>query len=586
MRGTQVVQERAPDYDPDVLQRERLDRFGHAVLGRMTYGLSPAALGQAWADWASHLAVSPGKQTEIWQKAVRKWVRLGMYANRLAWREDDAICIEPLELDKRFDAEEWRKPPFALISQGFLLTQQWLHNLVTGVRGVSKHHEDVLAFTVRQALDVFAPTNFIATNPVVLKRTLSTCGLNLFQGLRNLAQDAERSMRHLPPPGAEQFQVGKNIAATPGVVVFRNRLIELIRYAPATPTVHREPVLIIPAWIMKYYILDLSPENSMVRFLVDQGHTVYMVSWKNPTTEDRDLGFQEYVDLGARAAIEAVHHATEEQIHLVGYCLGGTLAAITAAAMARDKDERLASLTLLAAQTDFTQAGELMLFIDESQVAYLEDMMWSQGFLDTSQMSGAFHLLRSNDLIWSQLVQDYLMGERRPMTDMMAWNADATRMPYKMHSEYLRSLFLENALAEGRFRVDGRPISVEAITVPVFAVGTERDHIAPWRSVFMIHNLVESEVTFALAVAGHNAGIVSPPGLTDRSYRIGTSPRHELELDPESWLARAQRRQGSWWTAWQAWLTAHSSGQVQSATRHPGHDAAFGDAPGAYVLQR
>jgi len=280
-----------------------------------------------------------------------------------------------------------------------------------------------------------------------------------------------------------------------------------------------------------------------------------------------------------------VHRIVGHPIHLAGYCLGGTLAAIAAAAMARDKDERLASLTLLAAQTDFTQAGELMLFIDESQVAYLEDMMWSQGFLDTRQMSGAFHLLRSNDLIWSQLVHEYLMGERRAMTDIMAWNADATRMPYRMHSEYLRGLFLENALAEGRFRVDGRPISIEAITLPVFAVGTEHDHIAPWRSVFMIHNLVEAAVTFALAGAGHNAGIVSPPGVSGRNFRIATSPRHQVELDPDNWMTRAEKRQGSWWEAWQDWLAGHSSGQVRAAPRQPRDDAALGDAPGIYVLQ-
>jgi polyhydroxyalkanoate synthase len=336
---------------------------------------------------------------------------------------------------------------------------------------------------------------------------------------------------------------------------------------------------------MKYYILDLSPENSLVRYLVDQGHTVFMVSWKNPTNEDRDLGIQDYIDLGARAAIDVIHKITNKPIHLAGYCLGGTLAAITAAAMARDEDKRLASLTLLAAQTDFTQAGELMLFIDESQVAYLEDMMWSQGFLDTRQMSGAFHLLRSNDLIWSRMVHDYLMGERSPLTDMMAWNADATRMPYRMHSEYLRGLFLENSLAEGRFKVDGHAVSLEAITVPVFAVGTEHDHIAPWQSVFMIHNLVDAEVTFALTSGGHNAGIISPPGTTGRGYRVRTSPRHELELEPDSWLTRAESRQGSWWQAWRDWLGEHSHGRERSALHQPDTNAALGDAPGTYVRQ-
>jgi polyhydroxyalkanoate synthase len=384
--------------------------------------------------------------------------------------------------------------------------------------------------------------------------------------------------------GAERFAVGKNLAVTPGKVIYRNRLMELIQYEPTTPTVHAEPVLIIPAWIMKYYILDLSPENSLVRYLLSQGHQVFMISWKNPTSEDRDLGLKDYVDLGARRAIETVSDIAKKPIHCAGYCLGGTLSAIVAAAMARDHDGRLASLSLFAAQTDFTEAGELMMFIDEGQVSYLEDLMWTQGFLDARQMSGAFQLLRSNDLIWSRLVHDYLLGEREPFSDLMAWNADATRMPYRMHSEYLRKLFLDNELAEGRFSVDGRRVALEEIALPIFAVATERDHVAPWQSVFKIHTLTSADVTFLLASGGHNAGIVSEPGHAGRNYRLLTSGRSDRVLDPDAWLAAAEKKEGSWWPAWQNWLAEHSEGRVKARTPGARSHPAICDAPGTYVL--
>jgi polyhydroxyalkanoate synthase len=339
---------------------------------------------------------------------------------------------------------------------------------------------------------------------------------------------------------------------------------------------------------MKYYILDLSPENSLVRYLTAQGFTVFMVSWRNPDPEDRDLGLDDYRTLGVMTALDVVNGILPQQkIHAVGYCLGGTLLAIAAAAMARDDDDRLRSLTLLAAQTDFTDAGELMLFIDESQLAFLEDMMWEQGFLDGRQMAGAFHMLRSNDLIWSRMVRDYLMGERRPMNDLMAWNSDATRLPYKMHSDYLRHLFLDNDLAEGRYVVDDMPVALSDIRVPIFAVGTVRDHVSPWRSTYKVHLQTDTEVTYLLTTGGHNAGIVSEPGHEGRSFQVMTKRSDDRYLDSETFIAEAPRKEGSWWPEWLAWLDARS-GELIAPTSFgdlPPSYASLGDAPGTSVFQ-
>jgi polyhydroxyalkanoate synthase len=359
--------------------------------------------------------------------------------------------------------------------------------------------------------------------------------------------------------------------------------------------VRPEPVLIVPAWIMKYYILDLSPENSLVRHLVANGFTVFMISWRNPDASQRNLGMEDYHRLGIKAALEAIDAiCAGARVHACGYCLGGTLLAIAAAQMARDNDLQLATMTLLAAQTDFSEAGELMLFVDESQVAYLEDMMWERGYLDARQMAGAFQLLRSNDLIWSEVVRQYMLGQRRPLTDLMAWNTDATRMPYRMHSEYLRHMFVSNDLAEGRYQVggeEGHPVALSDIRVPIFTVGTESDHVAPWRSVFKIQLFTDTDVTFVLTTGGHNVGIL---GLTERrkslparTFRIAERPEHGRHPDPETWMASAERHEGSWWPAWFSWLGQRSGRPGQRpglGMREKGYPV-LGDAPGTYVLE-
>jgi len=553
---------------------DSIDRSMQAITARYTAGLAPLTLAGAYADLAAHLACAPGKRMQLAEKALRKWLRLVQYAARRS--------VE----GERFRGEAWRKLPFDLVYQSFLLTQQWWHNAATGLRGVTPENEDIVAFGTRQVLDVFSPSNSVLTNPEVLERTFAEAGMNLWRGAWNLVEDAERAWAGRKPVGTEAFQVGRDIAVTPGKVVHRNRLIELIQYAPAGPSVRTEPVLIVPAWIMKYYILDLSPQNSLVRYLVEQGYTVFMVSWKNPSPDDRDLSMEDYRQLGVMAALDAVKAVVpERKVHGVGYCIGGTLLAIAAAAMARDGDARLQSLSLFAAQTDFTEAGELKLFINENQLVFLEDVMWEQGFLDSRQMAGTFQLLRSNDLVWSRMVHAYLMGEREPMTDLNAWNADATRMPYRQHAEYLRRLFLDNDLAEGRFPAGGKPVALADLRVPIFAVGTETDHVAPWRSVYKLHLQTDAEITFVLTSGGHNVGIVSPPGHPNRHYRVATKHPEDRYVDPDRWLETAALSDGSWWPEWIAWLDARSGGRTAPPSMGARGYGPLCDGPGSYVLQ-
>ena len=577
-----------PDYPESAPEGATLDLLLNAWLGKFTGGISPAALGNAYADWLSHLALAPSKQLTLLQEAWKKIARWQQYALQSALQPAQSgsagapPCIAPLPQDRRFEDPAWQRWPYNLAYQGFLLQQQWWHRATTGVRGVSPHHEDVVTFTVRQWLDMLAPSNFMLTNPVVQQTTLASGGTNLANGAQHLADDLRRVAMGAHAPDQRSYKAGENVAVTPGKVVYRNDLIELLQYAPATASVHATPLLFVPAWIMKYYILDLSPSNSLVRYLVGQGHTVFMISWKNPHEEDRELSLEDYRQLGVMDALDAVVRITgAPQVHAAGYCLGGTLLAIAAASMARDGDTRLASLTMLASQVDFKEPGELSLFIDESQVSFLEAAMWKQGYLDTKQMAGAFQLLRSNDLIWSRRLRHYLLGLDEQDSDLMAWNADATRMPCRMHSEYLRRLFLHNDLAEGRYRTAGRHIALPDIDAPIFAVGTLTDHVAPWRSVYKLQLLTDTDVTFLLTSGGHNAGVVSPPGQARRSYQLATHPHDAPYIDADSWQRDVPHHDGSWWPAWQAWLAERSGAQVAPPAMGPD----LGDAPGNYVLQ-
>lgn len=571
----------------DETQRDSLDKLIRASLSKLTLGISPASVMLIYLDWLSSLALSPGSQAHLLQKALKKQLRLVQWASHSAFDPKAAPCIAPLPQDRRFNDPAWHQFPYNLLSQSFLLQQQWWYNATTGLRGLSSHHEQAVEFGARQWLDVLSPSNYLLTNPVVLKKTLSSGGTNLVRGIEHWWVDMQNQWLGKKPAGTEDYVLGRDVAVTPGKVVYRNHLIELIQYAPTTKDVHAEPLLIVPAWIMKYYILDLSPNNSLVKYLVGKGHTVFMISWRNPTEEDRDLGMDDYRRQGILESLDVINHLIPNQkIHTIGYCLGGTLLAITASAMARDGDDRLASLTLFAAQTDFREAGELMLFIDEKQLAFLEDLMWSQGVLDTKQMAGAFQILRSNDLVWSRIVNEYLLATRQPMNDLMAWNADATRMPYRMHSEYLRQLFLNNDLAEGRLRVGDRPVTLSDIQVPIFCVGTEWDHVAPWRSTYKLHLLSDApEVTFLLTNGGHNAGIVSPPEHPRRHYRIATTREGDPYIDPDTWLEKTPPQAGSWWPAWQEWLAERSRQRIPAPNIGSADYPPLEDAPGSYVKQ-
>ena len=383
------------------------------------------------------------------------------------------------------------------------------------------------------------------------------------------------------------FTVGGNIAAAPGKVVFRDVLMELIQYAPATATLSAEPVLIVPAWIMKYYILDLSSVNSLILWLVRRGRTVFVISWRNPGADLRDTSLEDYRVLGIMAAIDAVRAICDDaKIHATGYCLGGTLLSIAAATMARDGDDRLASLSLFAAQTDFTEVGELQLLITEDQLDVLSDIMQAQGYLDSAQMGGAFQIRRSNDLVWNAAIRDYLLGEHDAPNDLLAWNADGPRLPPRMHIEYLRRLFLHNDLAEGRFRVAGRRLTLNDMKLPMFVVGTERDQVARWRSVFKLHVLNHGELTFVLTSGGHNSGIISEPGHENRQFRIRVRKAGARTLTPDEWERDTVPREGSWWLAWGLWLDEHSSGPRGDPPPMgaPGLPPIC-DAPGPYVCE-
>lgn len=511
-----------------------IDRAGRATLARMTGGISPHSVVEAWTDWALHLSRAPGRQMELLEHAQTSAARLFTHGLSTATRKTSTPSFSPKPYDHRFDHASWNTLPFSLWQQGFLAMQDWWDAATDLMPGQSQRDADRTRFQIRQMLDLVSPSNFPWSNPEIIAESKKTDGRNLIEGAGHFTEDLVQTLTQAHKAAPEGYRIGEDLACTPGMVVYRNAFFELIQYTPQTEVVHPEPVLFVPAWIMKYYILDLSPHNSMVKYLVQQGFTVFMISWRNPGADQAEWALEDYRKSGVMAAIAAINTIFPgAKIHANGYCLGGTLLAIAAAVMARDGDDRLASLTLMAAQVDFIEAGELLLFVDESQVAFVEDLMWSQGYLDRPQITRTFASIRAEDLIYCRAVNRYFLGQDDLPTDIGVWNGNTTRIPARMPSEYLRGLFLENRLTAGRFAVDGRVIALKDISVPIFVVGTEADHIAPWRSVYKTELFTDSDLTFVLTKGGHNGGILSESGHAGRSYRIGHREAGAMCVGPD-----------------------------------------------------
>ncbi len=564
-----------------------LHREFRVRLAALTGGLAPEDYSQAWWDWFLGLSRSAEKQAALARSGFEKILDNWTFALKaMAGRSET-----PVPDDERFAHGAWNLWPFNFYARTYSNWQTWWQEALTPAPGVPEKSAQLMHFVGRQVAHAASPANYLLSNPELLEKTRAEAGHNLVRGFANFIEDLQRTAKGRAPAGTERFQVGEHVAITPGKVVLRNRLIELIQYSPATATVQAEPVLITPAWIMKYYILDLSPKNSLVRYLVEQGHTIFVISWKNPLATDRELGIDDYVRSGLLAALDAVTTIVpERKVHALGYCIGGTLLLIAAAALAQAGDSRIETISLLAGQGDFSEPGELSLFISPSQLDMLEAVMHRAGVLESKKMGAAFALLRSQDLLWKPAVNSYLKGERDLPNDLMAWNADGTRMPWRMHTEYLTRLYLRNELARGEFTFEGQRLDLANVRLPMFVVGTETDHVAPWQSVYKTRGLTRSnDYTFLLTSGGHNAGIISGPVHPKRRHRVRTWYDTFTSLPPDQWEHDTPVEHGSWWPAFDRWLTAHSTPQRvappalgNSAQGYP----MLGDAPGQYVQDR
>ncbi|MFQ5974121.1 MAG: PHA/PHB synthase family protein [Alphaproteobacteria bacterium] len=564
---------------------EFLRRHGN---GEPPLGMAdPLNIGGAFVELTARMMSNPMQlieaQLNLWQNYMQLWQST---TQRILGHEVEPV-IEPRAGDRRFRDDAWdENVVFDYVKQSYLLAARWLQSTVSKVDGLDENTAQKVDFYTRQFVDAMAPSNFIMTNPEVLRTTLESGGENLVRGLENLLEDLERGEGQLRISQTDEaaFEVGRNIAATPGKVVFQNELMQLIQYEPATEQVRALPVLIIPPWINKYYILDLRPENSFIKWCVEQGLTVFVISWVNPDAELAEKSFDDYLLDGPLAALDAVTTATgAEAVNAVGYCLGGTLLATTLAYMAVKTDKRIKSATFLAAMTDFSEAGELAVFIDEEQLSALETRMNEAGYLEGSAMATTFNMLRANDLIWSFVVNNYLLGKDPFPFDLLYWNSDATRMPANMHSFYLRKMYQENRLVQpGGIELAGVPIDLTRVETPSFFLSTREDHIAPWKSTYAATQLFSGPVRFCLSASGHVAGVVNHPDAG--KYCHWTNPKNAKS--PTSWLNGASRHDGSWWPEWFEWLTREAGPMVPA--RHPGDGglAPLEDAPGSYVKVR
>jgi polyhydroxyalkanoate synthase len=540
-------------------------------------------LGQVAEYWMA----DPQRTVELQNRLGKSYLDLwAASVKRLAGEAAPPVAA-PASSDRRFVDPEWSSNQyFDFLKQAYLLTARWADNLVQDAAGLNPHTKQKAEFYMRQITNALSPTNFVLTNPELLRETFTSNADNLVRGMHMLAEDIENGGGELKirQSDASMFEVGRNLATTPGKVIFQNDLIQLIQYLPSTETVLKRPLLIVPPWINKYYVLDLTPEKSFIKWCVDQGITVFCISWVNPDAHLAKKSFEDYVRQGPIAALDAIKLATgEEKVHAIGYCVGGTLLAVTLAAMAAWHDERIVSATLFAAQVDFTYAGDLKVFVDEEQIAALEQKMAERGYLEAGAMANVFNMLRSNDLIWPYVINNYLKGKAPFPFDLLYWNSDATRLPAANHSFYLRNCYLENNLAKGKIMIGNAPIDLKSITVPIYNLATREDHIAPAKSVMAGSKLFGGDVKFVVSGSGHIAGVVNPPD--KKKYQFWTGPRPR-NADIDGWLAKAKEYPGSWWPDWLVWLNRQSSTEVPARIPGDGALKVIEDAPGSYVRVR
>jgi polyhydroxyalkanoate synthase subunit PhaC len=557
---------------------------GHIEGERAEFIDAVKALGQVVQYWlkdpqrAAELQMALGTSyLELWANSVKRMVG-----------EEAPPVIEPDARDKRFTDPDWSSNQFFdFLKQAYLLTVRWANHLVTDAKGIDPLTLQKAEFYVRQISNAIAPSNFVLTNPELLRETLASNAGNLARGMHMLAEDisaggGELRIRQTDP---SMFEVGRNLAVTPGKVVFQNDLMQLIQYEPGTPNVLKRPILIVPPWINKFYVLDLTPEKSFVKWCVDQGLTVFIISWVNPDAHLAKKTFEDYVLEGPLAALGAVKQATgETKVHAIGYCVGGTLLAVTLAHMAAKRDHRIASATFFASQVDFTYSGDLKVFADEEQIAALERQMAERGYLDSRYMANSFNLMRSNDLIWPYVINNYFKGKDPMPFDLLYWNSDSTRMPAANHSFYLRNCYLNNNLARGQMMIAGKPIDLRAVKVPVYNLATREDHIAPAKSVLFGSSYFGGKVRFVLAGSGHIAGVINPPG--KQKYQYWDGPKPTADADVDDWIAKAKEHPGSWWPDWLAWLKKHGAEEVSARVPGTGKLKAIEDAPGSFVKVR
>ncbi len=551
--------------------------------------MDPMGLGQAFFELTTALMKNPEKLLEAqfaaWNSYMDLWVGT---AHKMLGREAQAVAA-PEQGDRRFKHEAWAENPFFdFIKQSYLLAANTIQNVVAEAEGLDDKTAHKVQFYTRQYVDALSPSNFALTNPAVLEATLESKGQNLLQGLQNFCDDfdAQTGRLRIKMTDTKAFELGENVAVSPGKVVYQNELMQLIQYAPLTEEVNKPPLLIIPPWINKFYILDLQPKNSMIKWLVEQGHTVFVISWVNPDESLAAKDFADYVFAGVMAALDAIERATgETQMNVIGYCIGGTLLATTLAYMQAKQDQRILSATFFVSLIDFSEPGDLGVFTDEQQIERLEKSMNESGYLDGAEMAATFNMMRANDLIWSFFVNNYLLGKEPFPFDLLYWNADSTRLPAKMHSTYLRTMYLHNRFKEpGGLKVGDVDIDVGTIKTPCYFISTEDDHIAPWASTYLGAQLMRGPVRFVLGKSGHIAGIVNHPAANKYGYYTGPA---RLKMAAEQWLDKAKAHDGSWWPDWQRWVGKFSDAKV-AAAREPGAGGlqAIEDAPGSYVKVR